>query len=108
MLGACSWARCTPALRLAHRRTRAPPASPHPACAASIVWASATSSLILAWLLAWSGSWFGVDAYRLLHDPVDVAAAAPTWLAWTVPYVGGTLGEGRGRCSFLGGVGLPD
>lgn len=43
-------------------------------------------SLITSWLAAWVGSWWGVDAYRLLHEPLDWQAAAPGWLAWTVPY----------------------
>jgi hypothetical protein len=42
-----------------------------------------------AWALAWGGTWWGVDAYRLLHEAPD-ASLAPAWLAWTAPYVAGT------------------
>lgn len=55
-----------------------------------------TSSVISAWLTAWVGSWWGVNAYHLLQLPEEwgsVQAALPSWVAWTVPYLGATLGE---------------
>lgn len=54
-----------------------------------------TSSVISAWLTAWVGSWWGVNAYHLLQLPEEwgsVQAALPSWVAWTVPYLGATLG----------------
>ncbi|KAI3428302.1 hypothetical protein D9Q98_006681 [Chlorella vulgaris] len=55
-----------------------------------VLYAAVLSSLATAWGVAWAGSWWGVDAYRLLHDSPDWGAMAATWLAWTLPYVGGT------------------
>ena len=59
--------------------------------AGNILWASVLSCLIIAWVATWLGSLGGVDAYRLLRDPQDLQQSAATWLAWTAPYVGGTL-----------------
>jgi hypothetical protein len=67
------------------------PCSCLPALAGNILWASVLSCLIIAWVATWLGSLGGVDAYRLLRDPQDLQQAAVTWLAWTAPYVCGTL-----------------
>ena len=57
-----------------------------------MLWAGVLASLISAWCVSWAGTWWGVDAYRLLHDPpADLAAAGTAWLAWTAPDLGGTL-----------------
>lgn len=57
----------------------------------ALLWTTACTSLFGAWVAAWAGTFWGVDAYRLMHE-VPGQAAAPEWLAWTVPYVAGTLG----------------
>ena len=87
-----------PAARTRPLTRRARPAAV-PCPAVSTMWASAATSLISAYGVAWVGSWFGTDAYRLLHDTPNWVAVAPTWLAWTVPYVAGTLVHGKPRAA---------
>lgn len=57
----------------------------------SVLWVTLVVCMGAAYGVAWAGSWWDVDAYRLLHQFPDLAASAPTWVAWTAPYVGGTL-----------------
>lgn len=85
------------------------PALPRvPLRAAFTLSTAVTSSVISAWLTAWVGSWWGVNAYHLLQLPEEwgsVQAALPSWVAWTVPYLGATLGEPGATAVLAGGVG---
>ncbi|PSC68128.1 pentapeptide repeat [Micractinium conductrix] len=56
----------------------------------TLLWVACASSLLTAWLAGVAGEWAGYDAYRLLHDLPGPGAAA-AWLAWTAPYVAGTV-----------------
>ncbi|KAL4427841.1 hypothetical protein ABPG75_001930 [Micractinium tetrahymenae] len=56
----------------------------------TVLWVCITSCLLSGWLAGTAGSWAGYDAYRLLHEAPSPGAAA-SWLAWTAPFVLGTV-----------------